>query len=127
MKKIKLHQRLSLLFLSAALALVTGCAKRSFPTDSEKDDRNEAVSSIEAAYAPPTVIQISDDKAKTTKEGELYYDDEYGYRYWRYNDGKYYLDQKYSKGSSPKRKTEEKKKAAKASKPANEGGYTSTR
>lgn len=125
MKKIKLHQRLSLLFLSAAL--IASCAKKNFPADSEKDDRTEAVGTIPVAYAPPAIIQISDDKAKTTKEGELYYDDEYGYRYWRYNDGKYYLDQKYSKGAPSKRKTASKKKSVKASKSTADNEYTSSR
>jgi hypothetical protein len=46
-------------------------------------------------YRPPAVIYISDDLARTNRKGEVYYDNEYGYRYWKFCDGKYYLDSKY--------------------------------
>jgi hypothetical protein len=46
-------------------------------------------------YRPPAVIIISDNLARTNRNGEMYYDNEYGYRYWRFCDGKYYLDSKY--------------------------------
>lgn len=53
-------------------------------------------------YIPPPVITVSDDLAKSTKDGELYYDNEFGYRYWRNSDGKYYLDAKYGRGVTPR-------------------------
>lgn len=46
-------------------------------------------------YRPAPVIIISDHQARSNRNGELYYDDAYGYRYWRNCDGKYYLDSKY--------------------------------
>ncbi len=48
-------------------------------------------------YTPPAVITVPNEKAKTNDEGELYYDNEYGYRYWKNSDGKFYLDEKYKK------------------------------
>jgi hypothetical protein len=49
-----------------------------------------------AGYVPPYFIFILDEAAKANKEGEMYFDNEYGFRYWRYFDGKYYLDTKYA-------------------------------
>jgi hypothetical protein len=63
-------------------------AKVFAPGQRKKMGRNEG-------YRPPMVIVISDDRARTDRNGEMYYDNEYGYRYWRYCDGKYYLDSKY--------------------------------
>jgi hypothetical protein len=63
-------------------------AKVFAPGQRKKMGRNEG-------YRPPMVIVISDDRARTNRNGEMYYDNEYGYRYWRYCDGKYYLDSKY--------------------------------
>jgi hypothetical protein len=67
------------------------------------------------------VINISDELAKSNKEGEMYYDNEYGYRYWRFNDGKYYLDAKYGSGAKPDKKTV--KKLNKQRKKAREADY----
>jgi hypothetical protein len=49
-----------------------------------------------SGYVPPYFVFILDEAAKTNREGEMYFDNEYGYRYWRYFDGKYYLDAKYA-------------------------------
>lgn len=66
-------------------------------------------------YRPPAVIIISDDWASTTRNGERYYDNEYGYRYWRNCDGKYYLDVKYDRqnGYEDDRRYEKKRKKGK--------------
>ncbi len=67
-------------------------------------------------YRPPAVIIISDDLASSNRNGELYYDNEYGYRYWRNCDGKYYLDVKYetednrSQGKKGKKNKQSKNK-----------------
>jgi hypothetical protein len=63
-------------------------AKVFAPGQRKKMDRNDG-------YRPPPVIYISDELARTNRNGELYYDNEYGYRYWKFCDGKYYLDSKY--------------------------------
>lgn len=62
-------------------------------------------------YRPPLVIIISDHLAYTDRNGERYYDNEYGYRYWRYRDGKYYLDNQY--GQYNDRRYEKKRKKSK--------------
>jgi hypothetical protein len=54
------------------------------------------------------VISIADALAKSNKEGEMFYDNEYGYRYWRFCDGKYYLDAKYESGARPDKKIAKK-------------------
>lgn len=48
-------------------------------------------------YRPPAVIVISDNLASMSRNGEMYYDNEYGYRYWRNCDSKYYLDARYER------------------------------
>jgi hypothetical protein len=111
MKKIKLHKWSALFFVFLITAV--SCNQKSFPVNSNStDDKNESAA-VAGSPVPPAVITISDEKASTNKEGELYYDDENGYRYWRYSDGKYYLDRKYDKGSNPKKKTTTRKKARK--------------
>jgi hypothetical protein len=47
-------------------------------------------------YRPPAVIIISDQYARQDRYGQWYYDDADNYRYWRKNDGRYYLDPKYT-------------------------------
>jgi hypothetical protein len=59
-------------------------------------------------YRPPLVIIISDHLAYTDRNGARYYDNEYGYRYWRNRDGKYYLDNQY--GQYNDRRYEKKRK-----------------
>lgn len=104
MKKYKLHQCLILLFLIFAL---TNCSKKNYPSDNTENTEEQYKNSNATThndYTPPQVIAISDDIAKSNKDGELYYDNERGYRYWRYCDGKYYLDSKYERGETPKKK-----------------------
>lgn len=127
MKKIKLHKWSAFFILSALIA--AGCSKRTFPSNNSTDEKFETASGISSnnAYLPPQVITISDEKAKTNKEGELYYDDENGYRYWKYSDGKYYLDQKYENGTSPKKKALNRKKTRKSRAATNTGEYVSNR
>jgi hypothetical protein len=60
-------------------------------------------------YRPPMVIIISDGLARTNRNGEMYYDNDYGYRYWRYCDGKYYLDSKYEMDDSGSGRSSSKK------------------
>ena len=121
MKSFKLHQWLPLLF---ALVIFTACSKKNFPgnTNSEKQDNYE--NQANSNYTPPPVISISDELAKSNKEGEMYYDNEYGYRYWRFCDGKYYLDSKYESGAKPGKKTA-KKQNKKQHKKSNETDYAS--
>lgn len=102
MKKYKLHQWLPLL---VTLAVFTSCNKKDYPANSaDIQDKYQNTKTLTDGYTPPTVISISDDLAKANKEGEMYYDNEYGYRYWRLSDGKYYLDTKYSSGAKPGKK-----------------------
>lgn len=104
MKKIKLHQRVLFLFYGAVL--FCACTKKTFTlSKNQTDDKYESVLITDSVYCPPAVIAIPDNKAKINKDDELYYDDEQGYRYWRYNDGKYYLDKKYHITPLTKRKT----------------------
>ena len=108
MKKYKLHQWLPLLF---ALVFFTACNQKEYPgNSSDSVDKYESAKPAAGAYTPPPVISIPDDLAKANKEGEMYYDNEYGYRYWRLSDGKYYLDAKYNNaGVKPAKKLVKKK------------------
>ncbi|MBP6022906.1 hypothetical protein [Ferruginibacter sp.] len=101
MNKYKLHQWLLLLLMTFVL---TNCSKKNYPTENTEEQYKNSNAAAENKYTPPQVITISDDIAKSNKEGELYYDNEKGYRYWRYCDGKYYLDSKYERGEIPKKK-----------------------
>ena len=101
MNKYKLHQWLLLLLMTFVL---TNCSKKNYPTENTEEQYENSNAATENKYTPPQVIAISDDIAKSNKEGELYYDNEKGYRYWRYCDGKYYLDSKYERGEKPKQK-----------------------
>lgn len=104
MKKIKIHQQF--LFLFYYTVLFSACAKKTFTlSNTQTDNRYESILTADSVYSPPAVIAIPDNKAKINKDDELYYDDEHGYRYWRYNDGKYYLDKKYNTQPLTKRKT----------------------
>ena len=105
-KKIKLHQRLTLFFFIAILAV--GCSKKNYPAKDEIGE-DTAIILSDTDYTPPVVLSIPDDKARSNRDGELYYDDDYGYRYWRFCDGKYYLDAKYAKGELPNSKMAKKK------------------
>ncbi|MFN8251278.1 MAG: hypothetical protein U0V75_05290 [Ferruginibacter sp.] len=109
MKKIKLHK-----WSAPAVILIllfVSCSRKTFSeSSSNTEDRYEpATINNSKNYTPPPVISIPDEKARTNKEGELYYDDANGYRYWRYCDGKYYLDKKYDTGSLAKKKKSRKK------------------
>ncbi len=104
MKKYNLHQWLFLILMMFALA---GCSKKNYPSENAantEEQYNNSNAATNNEYTPPQVISISDAIAKSNKEGELYYDNEKGYRYWRYCDGKYYLDSKYERGETPKKK-----------------------
>jgi hypothetical protein len=107
MKQIKLHQWLPSLLL--LLVIATGCSKKNYPTNNNAGTEDQYENVIPEDYTPPPVLTISDDKASTNKDGELYYDNEYGYRYWRYCDGKYYIDAKYEQGVQPSKKVAKKK------------------
>lgn len=114
MEKIKLHKWLAPAVL---LALLTAsCSRKSISeSSSNTDDKYESSPAVTAQnYTPPPVITIPDEKASTNKEGELYYDDAQGYRYWRYCDGKYYLDRKYNTGKVSGKKLAHKKTGRKA-------------
>ena len=82
----------------------TKSRKKNYPAENTDEQYQNSNTTTDIKYTPPQVITISDDIAKSNKEGELYYDNEKGYRYWRYCDGKYYLDSKYERGEKPKQK-----------------------
>lgn len=106
MKKIKLLQWPAF-FITAFAA---GCTQRSYTVNTAAVNyTNQADDKANGTYSPPPVLILSDDKAKANKDGELYYEDGYGFRYWRYSDGKYYLDHRYEDGAIQKKKTARKK------------------
>jgi hypothetical protein len=110
MKKYYLHQWLTLLI---ALVMLAACSKKNYPANNtvaaEDKTANAAINTPSNDYIPPPVINIPDEQAKSNKDGELYYDTELGYRYWRSCDGNYYLDAKYESGASPSKKNAKKK------------------
>ncbi|MBL0146699.1 MAG: hypothetical protein IPP48_14155 [Chitinophagaceae bacterium] len=100
MLKTKLHKRFYTVFFAAVL--VAGCSSKNVAT--KLVTRQDEVE-IPEGYNPPQVINVPSEKAKTNSEGELYYDNEYGYRYWKNGNGQYYLDAKYeTQGIKPKLK-----------------------
>jgi hypothetical protein len=99
MPPIKLHKWYFAIIFAAFIAV--GCSNKNVAqkSNNEKDEIE-----MPDDYTPPPVITIPDEKAKTNKEGELYYDNEYGYRYWKNCNGQYYLDVKYERdGVKPKK------------------------
>ena len=121
MKSFKLHQWLPLLF---ALVIFTACSRKNFPGNNNSGTPDKYENSVNEEYTPPAVISISDELAKANKEGEMYYDNEYGYRYWRFCDGKYYLDTKYGSGAKPDKKIAKKQNKKQRNK-AKETDYAS--
>jgi|GEM_PF-6467118 len=119
MKKYILHQWLPLLI---ALVIFTGCSKKNYPSNNNTNTESQYdnTKAPNNDYTPPQVVSVSDDQAKTNKDGEMYYDNELGYRYWRFCDGKYYLDAKYESGASPNKKLAKKKTKNKAIKERNQ-------
>jgi hypothetical protein len=113
MKRYFLHQ-----WLMAALAILflANCSKKNYSHKSSDEEISYTKNEEPENYSPAHVITISDEFAKTNRQGEMYYDNEYGYRYWRFCDGKYYLDEKYEtdntkpKASKKKNKKYNKKK-----------------
>jgi hypothetical protein len=123
MKKYNLLHWLPLIML--VVVVFSSCSKKNYPVTNTfvtEEKYENAKSDTGNDYTPPPVIFIADDKAKSNKDGELYYDDELGYRYWRSFDGKYYLDVKYGSGASPNKKNAKKKlKEAKKQQKEKEG------
>src|SRR5882762_5259894 len=106
MEKYKLHKWFPLLF---SLIVFSACSKKNYPDNNVATrEKYENAKTADERYTPPPVISISDELAKSNKEGEMYYDNEYGYRYWRFRDGKYYLDAKYESGAKPNKKVTKK-------------------
>jgi hypothetical protein len=123
MKKYKLHQWLPLLL---SLVICISCNKRNYPGTniSEGNGKYEDNKNIQAGNnTPAPVIEIPDQSARINKEGEMYYDDPNGYRYWRSADGKYYLDNKYATTSGTAKKPS-KKKLKKLHRQNNNGNYS---
>lgn len=104
MKKHKLHQRFTFIF---TILIFASCSQKNFPANNAAEAESFHTL-IPEKYIPEAVLVISDEKVKINKEGEMYYDDEYGYRYWKMADGKYYLDNKYINGARPDKKTSQK-------------------
>jgi hypothetical protein len=103
MKKNNLYQWL--IVFTVAACTFTACAKNNNAFKSNLTANNKVeIIETDSIFIPPSVITVPDDKVKTNKEDELYYDDENGYRYWKNNDGKFYLDPKYLKQSGNKKK-----------------------
>lgn len=106
MIKFKLHQWFPLLF---SLIVFSACSKKNYPDNNvATQEKYENTKTADEPYTPPPVIAISDELAKSNKEGEMYYDNEYGYRYWKSSDGKYYLDTKYQSGTKASKKIAKK-------------------
>ena len=120
MNKLKLQQWLPVLLI----LVISSCSHKELPGNNATvtEDRFENAKSKEPKYVPLPVISIADELAKSTKDGEMYYDDKEGYRYWRQSDGKYYLDEKYIAGASPNKKLV--KKMAKQQRKENNDSYT---
>lgn len=99
MKRYFLHKWL-MAFLS--LAILASCSKKNYSAKNQAEEEISYNKEDEEPddYRPAQVIAVSDDLAKTNRQGEMYYDNEYGYRYWRFCDGKYYLDEKYETESA---------------------------
>ena len=103
MKKYNFYQLFALLLV---LLFFEACSKKNFPANSNTDSEAKYVSST--SYFPPLVISIHEEFSKINKDGEMYYDDDSGYRYWRLEDGKYHLDAKYLSGYLPNKKSTRK-------------------
>ena len=101
--------------------LFTSCTRKNYSSRSQ--DTVEAIAANDSKerdrqYTPPAYITLSDDQARSNKDGELYYIDPNGYRYWKFCDGKYYLDSKQEReitnntdnNRSSKRKNKRKRK-----------------
>lgn len=85
----------TILSASLLIFLFSNCSRKNYTSKTKEADQEESVEAKDPDYRPAPVIYVPDEKAKTNKQGEMYYDNEYGYRYWRFCDGKYYLDAKY--------------------------------
>jgi hypothetical protein len=110
MKKYVSHRWLP--FIMLVVIITAGCSKKAYSANNviDNEDKYEKPKSDTGNnYTPPPIIFITDDKARSNRDGELYYDDEQGYRYWRAVDGTYCLDAKYAAGASPSRKYAKKK------------------
>jgi hypothetical protein len=110
MKKFILYPGLHLMIL--VVIITASCSKKIYCANSvtDTDDKyHVAKTDTGNNYTPPPIIFITDDKAKSNKDGELYYDDKLGYRYWRAVDGTYCLDAKYTSGLSPNKRNAKKK------------------
>lgn len=108
MNKYNLHQWFCLLLIALFFA---ACSKKNFPVNSNADVDSHFESGINnkpSNYISPKVISIDDALSKLNKDGEIYYDDELGYRYWRLDDGKYHLDAKYLSGALPGKRSSKK-------------------
>lgn len=102
------------------IMLMASCSRKNYAsrnqntTEASANDNNYS----NDRYQPPAYVYMSDDQAKTNRDGELYYIDPKGYRYWKFCDGKYYLDAKYDRlnaDNTPQPK-QSKKKSRKARK-----------
>jgi len=124
MKKYELQQWLPVLL---SLVIFMSCNRKNYPANTASDNSGNyrGISNLNSSnYIPAPVIEIPDQLARINKEGEMYYDDANGYRYWRSGDGKYYLDNKYAAPSRPSKKLS-KKKSKKLHRQNNNGDYSS--
>ena len=87
-----------ILFLS--IILLTSCSRRNYSSQRQGNDETTTLKDprdSDHSIQPPEYIALSDDQAKANRDGELYFIDSNGYRYWKFCDGKYYLDSKYDR------------------------------
>jgi hypothetical protein len=99
MPPIKLHKWY--LAITIVTAITIGCSNKNV---SQKTVEKETIE-IPEDYTPPQVITVPAEKEKTNSEGEIYYDNEYGYRYWKNCNGQFYLDVKYERDGVKPRKS----------------------
>jgi hypothetical protein len=89
------------------LLFIGGCSNKNYMSKNSQDSGliyQNTKAKPDSSYVPIAVIDISDEFAKINKEGEIYFDNELGYRYWKLSDGKFYLDAKYLSEKASKKK-----------------------
>lgn len=116
MQNNKLHQWLIVLVIVSLFS--TSCSKKNYVAkQEEKEDEAEIYENRNLNNRPPEVLYINDENAKTNRNGEIFYEDENGFRYWKFCDGKYYLDSKYEQnGYTPEKKNKKTNKKVKKNK-----------
>jgi hypothetical protein len=109
MKVQKLFSQLFILLFS--IALLSSCSNKTSIAKKTQQQEEVIVENDDENYTPPQVIAVSPELQKTNKDGEIYYDNEYGYRYWKNCNGQFYIDSKYEmEDVKPKKVSKSKSK-----------------